>query len=169
MKARYLLPAGVLAALIGLFANGLTRDPSKVPSPLIGKPAPAFELPTLAGGNLALASLKGEPAVVNFWASWCAPCLQEHPLLMELARSGVKIVGVDYKDPPDNARQWLERHGNPFAVIAQDGDGRVGLDWGVYGVPETYVLDAQGTILYKHIGPLTREAWQTTVAPLVQK
>ncbi|MGQ0585584.1 MAG: DsbE family thiol:disulfide interchange protein [Gammaproteobacteria bacterium] len=169
MKAWYAIPAAVLAALVVLFAVGLTRDPTKVPSPVIGKPAPAFDLPLLGGpGTLALAALKGQPVLVNFWASWCTPCLQEHPLLMELARGGVKIVGMNYKNEPDAASQWLARHGNPFAVIARDVDGRVGLDWGVYGVPETYVLDAQGTILHKHIGPLTREAWQTEVAGLLK-
>lgn len=167
MKARFAIPAAVLAGLVVLFAVGLTRDPSKIPSPLIGKPAPAFDLPTPEGERLALAALRGQPVLVNFWASWCTPCLQEHPLLMELARSGVRIVGLNYKDDPAAAAQWLARHGNPFATIAQDRDGRVGLDWGVYGVPETYVLDAQGVIRHKHIGPMTREAWQTEIAALM--
>ena len=155
---RYALPAVVLAALVVLFAIGLTRDPSKIPSPLIGKPAPAFVLPTPEGGTLATAQLKG-PVLVNFWASWCTPCLQEHAMLMDLAKSGVTIIGVNYKDEPQAAQQWLARHGNPFAGIAQDRDGRVGLDWGVYGVPETFVLDAGQVIRHKHIGPLTRQAW----------
>jgi len=168
VKARFLIPAAGLAGLIVLFAVGLTRDPSKIPSPLIGKPAPVFDLPTPEGGRLALATLQGQPVLVNFWASWCTPCLQEHPLLMELARSGVRIVGLNYKDDPAAAAQWLARHGNPFVTIAQDRDGRVGLDWGVYGVPETFVLDAQGVIRHKHIGPLTREAWQTELALLLR-
>lgn len=168
MKARYLLPAAVLAGLVVLFAIGLQRDPSKIPSPLIGKPAPAFDLPTPDGGRLDNARLGGAPVLVNFWASWCTPCLQEHPLLMELSRNGVKIVGINYKDDPEAARQWLARHGNPFQQIAQDRDGRVGLDWGVYGVPETFALDAGGTIRHKHIGPLTREAWTTQLLPIVQ-
>jgi len=169
VKLRFLIPAVVLAGLVAMFAIGLQRDPSKVPSPLIGKPAPAFDLPTPEGARLTPAQLRGEPVLVNFWASWCTPCLQEHPLLMELARSGVKVVGLNYKDDPQAAQQWLARHGNPFAVIAQDRAGRAGLDWGVYGVPETFVLDAQGTIRHKQIGPMTREAWQTDVAALVQK
>ncbi len=164
---RYLIPAAVLAALVVLFALGLQRDPSKIPSPLIGKPAPAFDLPTPAGARLTAAALSGAPVLVNFWASWCTPCLQEHPLLMELARTGVKIVGINYKDDPQAATQWLERHGNPFATIAQDRDGRAGLDWGVYGVPETFALDAAGVIRHKHIGPLTREAWQADLVPIV--
>ena len=168
MKPRFWVPAVALAGLIVLFAIGLTRDPSKIPSPLIDQPAPAFDLPVLSGGRLVSESLKGQPVLVNFWASWCTPCLQEHPLLMELARSGVKIVGLNYKDEPQVAQQWLDRHGNPFALIAQDRDGRVGLDWGVYGVPETFVLDAGGLIRHKHIGPLTRQAWQDEVSVLLK-
>jgi cytochrome c biogenesis protein CcmG/thiol:disulfide interchange protein DsbE len=164
---KYALPAAVLVALIVLFAIGLTKDPSKVPSPLIDKPAPAFALPMLDGGQLATADLRG-PVLVNFWASWCTPCLQEHPLLMDLAKSGVTIVGINYKNDAVEARQWLARHGNPFARIAQDLDGKVGLDWGVYGVPETFVLDAQQVIRHKHIGPLTREAYQRDIAVLLK-
>ena len=165
---RYGIPAAVLAALVALFAIGLTLDPTKVPSPLIGKPAPAFTLPLLdADEPLTLERLKGQTVLVNFWASWCTPCLHEHPLLMEEAGKGVRIVGFNYKDEPQAARQWLARHGDPFALIARDGDGRAGLDWGVYGVPETFVLDAQGVIRHKHIGPLTREAWERDIAPLL--
>ena len=164
---RYALPAAILVALVILFAVGLTRDPTKVPSPLIGKPAPAFTLPTPEGGTLALAQVGG-PVLVNFWASWCTPCLQEHPLLMDLARSGVTIVGINYKDAPEDAQRWLARHGNPFARIAQDRDGRVGLDWGVYGVPETFVVDPTQVIRHKHIGPLTRDAWEREVAVALQ-
>jgi cytochrome c biogenesis protein CcmG/thiol:disulfide interchange protein DsbE len=164
---RYALPAAVLVALIVLFAIGLTKDPSKVPSPLIDKPAPVFALPMLDGGQLATADLRG-PVLVNFWASWCTPCLQEHPLLMDLAKSGVTIVGINYKNDAAEARQWLARHGNPFARIAQDLDGKVGLDWGVYGVPETFVLDAQQVIRHKHIGPLTREAYARDIAGLLK-
>ena len=168
MKAWHLVPAALLAGLVVMFAIGLTRDPSKIPSPLIGRPAPAFDLPVLQGGRLASASLQGQPVIVNFWASWCTPCLQEHPLLMELARSGVRIVGINYKDEPQAAQQWLDQHGNPFATVAQDRDGRVGLDWGVYGVPESFVLDAGGVIRHKNIGPLTRQAWQDEVSGLLK-
>jgi cytochrome c biogenesis protein CcmG/thiol:disulfide interchange protein DsbE len=165
---RYALPAAILVALVILFAIGLQRDPTKIPSPLIGKPAPAFTLSTFDGGTLASTQLAGQPVVVNFWASWCTPCLQEHPLLMDLAKSGVTIVGINYKDEPADAQQWLARHGNPFARIAQDRDGKVGLDWGVYGVPETYVLDATSVIRYKHVGPLTRAAWRQDMAALLK-
>jgi cytochrome c biogenesis protein CcmG, thiol:disulfide interchange protein DsbE len=150
-----------------LFAIGLTRDPSRIPSPLIGKAAPALRLATLDGGVIDTGALGAQPVLVNFWASWCPPCLEEHPLLMELARTGVRIIGLNYKDDPAAARQWLARHGNPFALIAQDRDGRAGLDWGVYGVPETFVVDAQGVIRHKHIGPLTRAAYEQELAPLL--
>jgi cytochrome c biogenesis protein CcmG/thiol:disulfide interchange protein DsbE len=168
MKLRYAVPAVVLAALVVLFAAGLQRDPTRVPSPLIGKPAPVFQLPTLDGATLGVAQLAGRPVLVNFWASWCTPCLQEHPLLMELSRAGVTIIGLNYKDDPEAARQWLARHGDPFTQIAQDRDGRVGLDWGVYGVPETFVLDAHGVIRHKQIGPMTRAAWDQDIAALVR-
>src|SRR5882672_7741235 len=149
---RYAIPAVVLTALIVLFAVGLRHDPTKVPSPLIGKPAPAFSLPTMDGRTLTSSELAGKPVLVNFWASWCAPCLEEHPLMLELSRAGVTVVGINYKDEPQAAREWLARHGNPFTTIAQDRDGNVGIDWGVYGVPETYVVDAHGVIVHKHIG-----------------
>jgi cytochrome c biogenesis protein CcmG/thiol:disulfide interchange protein DsbE len=168
VKPRFLVPAVVLAALVVLFARGLQRDPTVIPSPLIGQPAPAFDLPTPDGSRLTQAALHGTPVLVNYWASWCTPCLQEHPLLMELARSGVKIVGINYKDDPQAAAQWLERHGNPFAIVARDADGRAGLDWGVYGVPETFALDAAGIIRHKHIRPLTREVWDTQLAPIMR-
>ena len=166
---RYAIPVVLLLGLMALLAVGLTRDPRVVPSPLIGKPAPAFDLPLLEGGtgNYGTQQLIGQPVLVNFWASWCPPCLQEHPLLLELARSGVKIVGFNYKDDPADARQWLARHGNPYRLVVQDRQGRVGLDWGVYGAPETYVLDAQGKILHKQIGPLTEQAWQQ-IAPMLK-
>ena len=168
---RYAIPVLALLGLLALLATGLTLDPSKVPSPLIGKPAPAFTLPILGsvpGEPLTAERLKGAPVLVNFWASWCTPCLQEHPLLMDLAQSGVKIIGMNYKDEPQAARQWLARHGNPFALIAQDFQGKAGLDWGVYGVPETFVLDAQGVIRHKQIGPMTREAWERDIEPLIK-
>jgi cytochrome c biogenesis protein CcmG/thiol:disulfide interchange protein DsbE len=165
---RYAIPALVLIALIALFAVGLQRDPSRIPSPLIGKAAPPFDLPTLEGARLSPAQLSGQPVLVNFWASWCTPCLQEHPLLMELARSGVRIVGLNYKDDEHAARQWLARHGNPFALIAQDLQGRTGLDWGVYGVPETFVLDAQGVIRHKQIGPMTKQDWLEQIQPVLR-
>jgi cytochrome c biogenesis protein CcmG, thiol:disulfide interchange protein DsbE len=168
MRLRYLLPAIALAGLTVLFAFGLQHDPREVPSPLIGKPAPDFDL-RVVGSDEAFrrADLLGRPLLVNFWASWCAACQVEHPLLMELSRRGVEIVGIDYKDTDVDGLRWLRRHGNPYRSIAADPDGRAGLDWGVYGVPETFVLDAAGTIVYKHIGPIDEVAWRTRIAPLM--
>ncbi len=169
---RFALPLIAVLALFALLAIGLKLDPREVPSPLIGKPAPPFELPLLdpAGQTLKPAALAGRPVLVNFFASWCAGCQVEHPLLMELARQeGVEIIGMDYKDDLEAARQWLGRHGNPYRQVALDREGRAGLDWGVYGVPETYVLGADGRILFKQIGPMTPQAWNQHIRPLLVK
>lgn len=167
---RYAIPGVLLLGLILLLGIGLTLDPREVPSPLVGKPAPDFSLTPLAGGALVTPQqLQGRPLLVNFWASWCAGCQIEHPLLMKLARNAdVEIVGIDYKDTPEDARAWLQRHGNPYRQVLQDDQGTAGLDWGVYGVPETFVLAADGTILYKQIGPVTEDAWQRHIAPLLR-
>lgn len=164
---RYVLPIALVAVLVAFLAVGLKLDPRELPSPLIGKPAPAFSLPLLQeDGVLQAAQLRGQPMLVNFWASWCRPCLEEHPLLMSLAaRDELRIVGVNYKDTSEDAQRWLARHGNPFDRIARDGQGQAGLDWGVYGVPETFVLDAQGVIVYKHVGPITAQVWARELAP----
>ncbi|MBL6750474.1 MAG: DsbE family thiol:disulfide interchange protein [Nevskia sp.] len=167
---RYAIPIAVLAGLLVLFMVGLQRDPRLVPSPLVSKPAPAFDLPTLDGTppRMRTADLRGAPVLVNFFASWCAGCQDEHPYLMELARSGrVRLVGVDYKDAADDVHAWLGRHGNPYASVLADADGRTGIDWGVYGVPETFVLDAAGTIVYKQIGPMTQQAFEHNIMPLI--
>jgi cytochrome c biogenesis protein CcmG, thiol:disulfide interchange protein DsbE len=151
-----------------LFLFGLQHDPRIVPSPLIGKPAPGFALRRVGEETpFTRDDLLGRPLLVNFWASWCAACRVEHPLLMELSRRGIEIVGIDYKDSDAEGLRWLQRHGNPYRSIVADPEGRMGLDWGVYGVPETFVLDAQGTIVYKQIGPLTEAAWREKVAPLM--
>jgi cytochrome c biogenesis protein CcmG/thiol:disulfide interchange protein DsbE len=164
-----LVPAFVLVGLIVLFAVGLQRDPREVPSPLIGKPAPAFALAVLGQPQtpVTLADLKGRAVLVNFFASWCAACRVEHPFLMQLAAQGVEIVGIDYKDTDADGAAWLQRHGNPYRTVVADPQGAMGLDWGVYGAPETYVLDAQGTIVYKQIGPLSEAVWRDTIAPLL--
>ncbi|HKY92381.1 MAG TPA: DsbE family thiol:disulfide interchange protein [Nevskiaceae bacterium] len=166
---RFAIPVVVLVLLLVVLRIGLKHDPREVPSPLIGKPAPAFSLPVLdADRTLSLESLKGRTVLVNFFASWCAGCQVEHPLLLKLARRDqVPIVGMDYKDEPADGREWLARRGNPYETVAIDRQGAVGLDWGVYGVPETYVVGPDGTILYKHIGPVTEEAWRDRIAPLM--
>lgn len=169
-----LLPLVVFGALAALFLTRLIDgDPSRVPSALIGRAVPAFDLPPLAGltrdgapvPGLASADLgAGKVTVVNVWASWCVPCRQEHPLLVELARDPrVTVVGINYKDAPENARRFLGALGNPFARVGADENGRTGIDWGVYGVPETFVVAGDGTIRHKHIGPLTPEALSTTL------
>jgi len=166
---RFALPIALLAGLLVLFYVGLQRDPREVPSPLIGKPAPSFALPGLGGAppSLSPADFKGRPVLVNFFASWCAGCRVEHPLFMQLAAQGVEMVGIAYKDAEPDAQGWLARHGNPYRTVALDLPGAAGLDWGVYGVPESYVVGADGTILYKHIGPVTDEAWREKIAPLM--
>lgn len=170
---RFAIPLVFLAGLLGLFYVGLRHDPHELPSPLIGKPVPPFDLPQLAptaaatdAGRLTQAGLPGRPHLVNFFASWCAGCQVEHPFLMQLAaRQAVPIVGIDYKDAPDDARQWLAGRGNPYAPLLVDLDGRTGIDWGVYGVPETFLVDARGVIVYKQVGALTPEAWTAEIQP----
>lgn len=168
---RYLIPLAVFVALAGLLAVGLNLNPREVPSPLIGKPAPVFVLPRLddPAVQVAAADLKGQVWVLNVWASWCVPCLAEHPLVTELARSGVRVVGLNYKDKPEDATRWLARHGNPYAMVLADRDGAVGIDFGVYGVPETFVIDQDGIIRHKQIGPITPEALREQILPLLKK
>jgi cytochrome c biogenesis protein CcmG/thiol:disulfide interchange protein DsbE len=168
---RFAIPLIVLLLLIGLFYVGMQRDPHLVPSPLIGKTAPVFDLPTLDGNppRMTQADLKGAPVLVNFFASWCAGCQDEHPYLLQLAQSSqVKLLGIDYKDAEPDLRAWLGRKGNPYGRILNDLEGRAGIDWGVYGVPETFVLDANGTVLYKQVGPMTPEVWEQDIQPLLK-
>lgn len=172
MKAlRWAIP-GAFAVLLVFLAIGLTRDPRQVPSPLIGKAAPAFSLARLdePGRQLGTADMRGKVWLLNVWASWCVSCRVEHPILLDLARSGVvPIVGLDYKDKPDEGKAWLAQRGDPYSVAVMDADGRVGIDWGVYGVPETFVVDKHGVIRYKQIGPVTTEALQNVILPLVRQ
>ena len=162
---------GGFVALIVLLAVGLRLNPREVPSPLIGKPAPAFELPLLAAPDKTFSQkdMLGRVWVLNVWASWCAPCLVEHPQITRLAAGAVPVVGLNYKDAREDALPWLARNGNPFVASVHDGTGRIALDYGVYGVPETYVIDRKGVIRYKHIGPLTADVVQKEMAPLVRK
>ena len=172
MKLRYLLPLVVFVVLVGFLMRGLFLDPSEVPSPLIGKPAPAFDLAQLHNPQARFASreLLGKVWLLNVWASWCVSCRAEHPLLMEMARGNIApIYGLDYKDEREDAIATLRQLGNPYTVSAHDYDGRVGMDYGVYGVPETYVIDKQGVIRYKQIGPITRKVLDERIAPLIRE
>ena len=163
------LPLGFIA-LIALLGIGLTLNPRQVPSPLIGKAAPPFELPRLdqPSRTFTQKEMLGSVWVLNVWASWCPPCLVEHPVVTELAKS-VPVVGLNYKDAREDALPWLARNGDPYQLSVYDAKGRIAIDYGVYGVPETYVIDQKGVIRYKHIGPLTPEVAQKKLAPLVKE
>ena len=163
---------GAFFALVVLLAVGLTLDPREVPSPLIGKPAPAFELPLLHAPEklFSVKDMLGKVWVMNVWASWCPPCLVEHPVVTALAKSGLApVVGMNYKDAREDALPWLKRNGDPFQFSIYDGSGRIAMDYGVYGVPETYVIDRRGVIRYKHIGPLTPEVSRGKIQPLLKE
>jgi cytochrome c biogenesis protein CcmG/thiol:disulfide interchange protein DsbE len=164
----YLIPVVVFVAVgIGL-AVGLTRDPGTLPSALLDRPVPEFELPGLNGGEgLSSQDLQGRVALVNVFASWCVPCRVEHPVLMRLAEEGVPIFGINYKDPADKAQAWLAELGDPFEKIGVDRNGRVGIEWGVYGVPETFVIDAQGRIRHRHVGPIQARDLKRTLLPIL--
>jgi len=164
----YLLPLALFLALLGYFAVGLQRDPHILPSAMIDKPAPEFALPPLLVGKpgIARADLDG-PLLVNFFASWCVPCRAEHPVLGRLAGAGVELLGIAWKDKPEDARAWLAELGDPYRRLAVDRDGRVGIDFGVYGVPETYVIDRAGKIRYREAGPITPEDLRDKFLPLL--
>ena len=169
-----LLPVAVFLILAAVFYRGLSGNPADVPSVLINKPVPEFTLAPIADLNLpglATADLQtGAVTLVNVWASWCVPCREEHPLLMELgAREDVRVVGINYKDDPENARRFLVTLGIPFAAVGADPAGRAAVDWGVYGVPESFVVDGKGTIRLKWIGPLSREALKTQIIPKIEE
>lgn len=159
-------------AIGAVLALGLDRNPRLIPSPLIGKPVPEFDLPPVKGRKLGLSSkdLRGQVSLVNVFASWCVACREEHPLLMELARGDVvPIHGLNYKDAPDDAAKWLDTLGDPYTRTGADRNGRVAIDWGVYGVPETFVIDPKGRIAYKHIGPVNAEVLNNKILPLIEK
>jgi cytochrome c biogenesis protein CcmG, thiol:disulfide interchange protein DsbE len=167
----YLLPVALFTALLAGFYVGLGRNPDVLPSPLIDKPAPQFALPPLKPGEkgLTTADLKGHVSIVNAFASWCAPCRQEHAVLNALAATKrAPIYGIDYKDQPKVARAWIAELGDPYTRIGAD-DGRVGIEWGVYGVPETYIVDKAGRIRYKHVGPLSEADLQRAILPLIAR
>jgi cytochrome c biogenesis protein CcmG/thiol:disulfide interchange protein DsbE len=169
---RYLIPLGIFVVLVLFLGVGLRLNPREVPSPLINKPAPAFELPQLnqPDQKISAADMRGKVWLLNVWASWCVSCRQEHPLLVELSKSGaVPIYGLNYKDERTDALGWLREFGNPYVISISDLEGRVGIDYGVYGVPETFVIDKNGIIRYKQIGPITPEALSNKILPLVRQ
>ncbi len=169
-----LLPLLAFIALALLLFVGVRmnsgKDTSAIPSPLIGKQAPALNLPELnmPQQSIGLQDLKGRAFVLNIWGSWCVSCRIEHPIITEMAKSGVIVVGYNYKDSAEDARAWLNQFGNPYALIIQDEDGKAALDWGIYGAPETFVIDAQGIVRFKHVGPITAEIVQQKILPLLK-
>ncbi len=169
---RLIVPLIIFVVIAGFLYVGLSRDPRELPSPLIGKPAPAFALMQLHAPDkkLSTADMKGQVWLLNVWASWCVSCRVEHPLLVQLAQANVvPVIGLNYKDKVPEGLAWLTQNGDPYRMSVVDADGRVGIDWGVYGVPETFVVDKSGVIRYKHIGPVTAEALQKTILPLVRE
>lgn len=169
---KYIVPIVIFVALGLLLAYGLKLDPRRIPSPLIGKPLPAFSLATVADPTRKVSrdDLHGRVYLLSVWASWCAACREEHPLLNELtSRKAVTIIGLNYKDRREDALRWLGALGNPYEVSLSDQDGRLGIDLGVYGVPETFLIDKQGIIRYKQIGPMTPEVWEQKLAPLIKE
>ncbi|KZD03059.1 DsbE family thiol:disulfide interchange protein [Oceanibaculum pacificum] len=167
-----LLPLAVFGLLAAAFYWGLWNNDDRLPSTLIGKPVPEFALPPIEGrqDGLSSADLQGQVSLVNVWASWCVPCRTENPLLVELAKAGtVPIYGINYKDDPEEALAFLEELGDPFTRIGADRSGRAAIDWGVYGLPETFVIDAEGRIAYKHVGPFDRRALEDDIVPVVRR
>ena len=171
-RLRHLIPAVVFVALALMLGWALNHDPRELPSALIDKPVPQFSLAPVKGRTLGLSSddLRGEVSVVNVFASWCVACREEHPLFMQMKAEGiVPIHGLNYKDQPDNAARWLNTMGDPYTRTGVDLNGRVVIDWGVYGVPETFVITKAGRIAHKHIGPLTAQALEGTILPLIRR
>ncbi len=169
---RYLLPLVIFGVLAGFFYKGLDLNPTELDSPLIGKAAPSFTLPNLHEPDQSMSpdDLRGQPWLLNVWASWCVSCRQEHPLFMELARRGdVPIYGLNYKDERPDALAWLRQFGDPYSASVSDYEGRVGIDYGVYGVPETYVIDGRGIIRYKHVGPVTPTVLTNEILPMIEE
>lgn len=170
LPLRFAIPLLLFGGLVVFLGIGLNRDPRLVPSPLIGKPAPQFTLGTLATPDIIMKreDLLGRPLLLNVWASWCAGCREEHPLLLELARAGeLNLIGLNYHDELKAGRQWLSDRGDPYRHTLFDPAGKLGLDLGVYGVPETFVIDATGVVRYKHVGPLTQDVLTQQILPLL--
>jgi cytochrome c biogenesis protein CcmG/thiol:disulfide interchange protein DsbE len=170
-QLRFILPLGVFALLVFFLWRGLALDPHELPSPLIDKPAPGFALTRLddAARTIRRDDMLGKVWLLNVWASWCVACREEHPTLLEFSKTGtVPIVGLNYKDTRPEGLQWLNQFGNPYEVSAFDRDGRVGIDFGVYGVPETFLIDKRGLVRFKHVGPLTPQVIETRIKPLLK-
>ncbi|GAB4398915.1 MAG: DsbE family thiol:disulfide interchange protein [Rhodoferax sp.] len=171
MKKAY-WPLAIFLVLVIFLAIGLTRDPREIPSPLIGKPAPTFTAQVLGAEGIAFSNkdMLGKVWLLNTWASWCVACRQEHPVLVEFAKTNtIPIIGLDYKDKDAEGLKWLARYGNPYQVSITDPDGRIGIDFGVYGVPESFLIDQSGIIRYKQIGPFTAEVIQNKLLPLIRE
>ena len=169
---RFLLPLLGFVVLLAFLAVGLTLNPKEVPSPLIGKPAPAFRVAQLQteSSNISPEDMRGKVWLLNVWSSWCVSCREEHPVLVEFAQQNlVPIIGLNYKDKREDGLAWLAERGNPYLVSAYDREGNIGIDWGVYGVPETFVMDKQGIIRYKHTGPVTPDALKNKLIPLIKE
>jgi cytochrome c biogenesis protein CcmG, thiol:disulfide interchange protein DsbE len=169
---RFLLPFAVFLTLVLFLGIGLRLNPREIPSPFIGKPAPAFKLAQLhePGKTISPQDMVGQVWLLNVWASWCVACRQEHPVLMEFSKQGVvPLLGLNYKDGTENGAGWLRQFGNPYSISGVDADGRVGIDYGVYGVPETFVIDKKGVIRMKHIGPVTPEVITEKLLPLIKE
>jgi cytochrome c biogenesis protein CcmG/thiol:disulfide interchange protein DsbE len=167
---RYFLPLIAALILIPIMILGLRSDPSELPSQYIGKPAPEFNLPTLrdASKNISTADLRGQISLVNIWATWCAGCRAEHPFLMQLSRENtIPIYAINWRDNREDALQWLGQLGDPYVASGFDGEGRVGIDWGAYGAPETFLLNAQGHVVYRFTGPLSRAMWNQEFVPRI--
>ncbi len=172
MKTKFLIPLLLFVVMVGFLAVGLGLNPREVPSPLINKPAPAFKLTQLddADKSFSPTDMLGKVWLLNVWASWCVPCREEHPVLIDFSRKGLApVVGMSYKDQRKDAIAMLRRSGNPYSVTAFDVDGRVGIDYGVYGVPESYVIDKAGIIRYKHVGPIPAQTMAETIVPLITR
>lgn len=176
-RALLILPIVLFAILVGILGM-LTlqtqegRDPSLIPSALIGKPAPAFSLPAVADnvpGGFETSDLRGSATMVNVFASWCVPCLAEHPLITRLATDGVPVYGIDHRDKAPDVTKWLKQHGNPYTAVGFDPDGRVSVEWGVTGVPETFIINAEGTVIYKHAGPITPKVLEEKILPKLRE
>lgn len=165
---RYVVPIVVFLVMVAIFTIGLTKDPTILPSPYIGKSAPVFDLPRLEDPTrqVSNADFAGQAVLVNVWATWCVGCRQEHGFLLELARSGtIPIYGLNWRDRREDALEWLQKLGDPYIASGYDGDGTAGIDWGVYGAPETFLISTDGTVLYKYLGPLNREIWDQEFVP----